>query len=534
MTVESTTEVQHAALAGHVATLRRRMWVVLLVLVLLPLLALVHSLRQETLYQAEAEVLVSRQNLAAALTGTADPLATQPPDRLLQTQASIARVPEVARRVLAESGAADQSPQVFLASSSVTPRINADLLTFRVVDHDPARAQQLATEYARQFTFYRRELDTEALERARTEVAAQLRELETGGERGTELYGRLAESEQQLRMLEVLQTSNASVVRSADAAARVQPRPLRNAALAFLLALMLGVGLAFVWEALDTRLRRGDEIARELKLPLLARIPTPPRKLRTNDRLVMLAEPASIHAEAFRFLRTNLEFAALDQDVRVLMVASAVEGEGKSTTVANLAVALARAGKRVVLVDLDLRRPSLHRFFELGSSPGLTNVALGHAALQDALVPVALGPIEPPSARRRRGNGHGSPEGVLFVLGSGPLPPDPGEFISTNAVPRILDSLKSEMDLVLVDSPPLLRVGDGLVLSSMVDALLVVARLGVVRRGVAREVRRLLAGVPAQPLGCVIAGQPSEEGYGYGYGYGDVAERELERAKESV
>jgi polysaccharide biosynthesis transport protein len=521
----ASTEHEQATLGTYLATLRRRKWVVLQALVLVPLSALLFSLSQEKLYEAQSEVLISRQNLAAALTGTTDPLATQQADRLLQTQASLARTPEVAGRVLEEVPAPEHDVQSFFDATSVTARTNADLLVFRVEDPDPARAQDLATAYARQFTLYRRELDTGALEQARGEVAAQLRELERAGERRGDLYGQLADKEQQLRMLEVLQTSNASVVREGEAAEQIQPRPLRNVVLGLMLGLLLGVGLAFLWEALDTRLRRADDISRELHLPLLARLPVPPRKLRSNDRLVMLAEPTGVQAEAFRVLRTNLEFASLDQDVRTLMVTSGVEGEGKSTTAANLAVALARAGKRVTLVDLDLRRPFLHRFFDLEGRPGLTNVALGRATLAEALTPVAFADGERPADGGAQ-NGHGPSTGVLFVLGTGPLPPDPGEFIGSAAVARILKSLGDGADVVVIDSPPLLRVGDGLSLSKRVDAVVIVARLGVVRRDLAREVRRVLQSVPAQKLGFVITGQGAESGYGYGYGYGYEQQRE--------
>src|SRR5207248_5402412 len=132
-------------------------------------------------------------------------------------------------------------------------------------------------------------------------------------------------------------------------------------------------------------------------------------------------------AEAFRVLRTNLDFVNLERNARSIIITSAVEAEGKSTTVSNLAVAVARTGRRVLLVDLDLRRPTIDQFFRLGTGPGLTNVVLGDAALEDAIVRVAVPESE--LVTRVSGNGHSPVGGFLDVLASGPVPPNAGEFV---------------------------------------------------------------------------------------------------------
>ena len=515
-------------LASYLRVLQRRSWVVLLAALITPATALLLSFQQQAKYEASAEVLLSRQDLASALTGTGDLTRFANEERDAATQAALAQVPEVARRTLRSAGASDMTAQDLLDASSVGTKSNADILVFRVTDSTRDRAQQLATAYAEQFVAYRAELDTAALKRARREVRRKLEALNRSGGRGGKLYDSLQEKEQQLATIETLQTARAYVVRRPDRAEQIAPRPIRNGALGLVLGLLLGGGLAFLAEALDTRVRSTDELRERLGMPLLARLPAPPRKLQKENRLVMLAQPSGIHAEAFRMLRTNLDFASLDRDVKTILVTSAIEQEGKSTTAANLAIALARAGKRVVLADLDLRRPFAHRYFDVPQTPGLTGVVLGAVGLDEALTPIVLS--ERPGASNQ-------PSGSLEVLPTGPVPPDPGELIATRRVGDLLEELRWRADVVLVDSPPLLRVGDTMALSTRVDGILVVSRLSLVRRGMLAELRRALDTAPAVKLGFVVTDAELEEGvYGYAYGYGhDEAHRaRAERAPDAT
>jgi succinoglycan biosynthesis transport protein ExoP len=514
-----------ATLRDYVRVVRRRKWIILQALLLVPIAAVLFSLRQDAVYEASADVLLSRQNLAATLNGLQDPTVYQQADRIAQTQAELAGSPTVAQRTLAQLGLADRTTAELLASVTVEPKQNADMLEIRVQDRDPDLAARIANEYARQYTLYRLELDTAPIDRALDGVREQIDVLEARGENSSDLYGSLVDREQELQTIRALQTRNTEVVRGASAGAQVQPRPLRNAFLGLALGLVLGIGLAFLWEALDTRVRTAEEVAERLGTSLLARLPEPPRRLRTDDRLVMLAEPGGVQAESFRMLRTNLEFANLERGARAIMVTSAVQGEGKSTTVANLAVALARAGKRVVLVDLDLRRPYLHRFFDLYGRPGLTDVALGHASLHEALTPIAMtNPAYKHTAAalengKENGNGSGRVDGLLELLTSGPTPPDAGEFVGSRALGDILIRLRARADVVLVDAPPLLHVGDAMTLSARIDAVVVVTRLKIVRRAMLNELHRVVASSPAPTLGFVLTGAELEEGYGqYGYG----------------
>jgi Mrp family chromosome partitioning ATPase/capsular polysaccharide biosynthesis protein len=511
---------EHSTLRDYLQVLRRRKWIVLTAVVVVPVAAYLFSAQQQSKYRATAEVLLSRQNLSQSLNGVQDPSLSIQPDRLAQTQADLAQVPPVIERTLRAAQATGITPAEFAADSSVSAKTDADLLTFNFTHHDPALAARLATEYARQYIAYRTQLDTQALSKARTQVQDRIAQLELGGDTKSALYASLVERDQQLQTMQALQTANASLVREAQGASKVQPRPTRNAILGLFLGLVLGVGLAFLREALDTKVRTSDEVARKLDLPILARIPAPPRQFRTANKLAMLADPEGVHAEPFRVLRTNVEFANLEVKAKTMMVTSAVEEEGKSTTAANLAVAFARSGKRTILVDLDLRRPFLNKFFPLGRRPGLTDVALRHVSVEEALAPYPL--TDGPSwslKNRMSGNGTVTIAGRLEVIGTGPLPPNPGEFLGSHVVDEILAELAERADLVLIDAAPLLSVGDALALSARVEALLLVARIDRMRRPIVRELQRTLEASPARPLGVIVTAADSDETYGYGYSY---------------
>ena len=507
-------------LQDYVRVVGRHKWLLFITALAVPLAAVVFALQQDKLYSASADVLLTRQNLAASLTGIADTEDRGDPDRLVQTQASLASVPTVAERVLNAVGTDDRTARELLAQSSVRAEPQTDLLVIQVTDRDPRLAVRLATEYARQFTIYRKELDTARLDRALTSVQAQIRELERSRRENPALYADLVSRETQLRTLKALQSGNALVVRQADQARQVAPKPVRNGVLGLGLGLILGIILVFLRHALDTRVTSPDEVGRLLGLPLLARIPRPRARRGERDAIAMLGEPHGPQAESFRVLRTNVDFLNLERGARVFMVTSALEGEGKSTTVANLAVGLARAGRLVAAVDLDLRRPSLHQLFGLSGRPGVTDVVAGRADLDDALVdvPIADAHEKFEGAGNGNGNGNGSVAGVLRVLPAGRVPREPADLIESQPLAALLQDVQERAEFVLIDTPAMLSVSDGMAISGNVDAVLVVARADTARTEPLDELRRVLDRCPAAALGYVLTAAEAPDSYGAPYG----------------
>jgi tyrosine-protein kinase len=530
----TTTAYTPEGLRRYLDILRKHLPIAIAATIILPLAAFLFSVLQEPAYQATAEVLLSGENIPANLTGvpstTGDPLT----ERYVQTQAGLARAPEVAERTLEAADRHDLSIDALLATSSVVAKTNSDFLEFGVVSNDPAAATRLATEYARQFTRYRLELDTTPTRRAREQLQRRIRQLRRNGEADTALFSNLLSKEQELATFEALQTSKTYLVREARGAIQVGPRTRRNTLLGLNLGLLLAFALVAIAHALDTRVWTVRELEAKLDLPLLSRVS--PSTAGVNGSLVMRTAPSNAEAEAYRLLRANLDFVNRSRDARVIMMTSANEGEPKSTIVANLAITYAREGKRVILVDLDLRRPALARLLDIPENPGVVEAVLHGKDLSDVLNSVRG--VDEGMARLGVIPAGGRPEDFLADTQGGDVAVRPrrtarrkparateaalrplqtmamGEVVASSQLRLFLNGLREQADMVLVDGPPLLGTSDAITLGSVVDAIVLVTEVGRLEQETVDNVTRALSMCPAPTLGWVVTGTSAVAEYG--------------------
>lgn len=279
----------------------------------------------------------------------------------------------------------------------------------------------------------------------------------------------------------------------------VRPRTGLNLAVAAVLGLLLGLGLAFVRDLLDNSIKSGEELEAVAGAPVMAGVSID-RGLAKHPLLTDV-KGYSPRSEAFRMLRTNLQYLDLDDPPRSLVITSAVAGEGKTSTATNLAIALAQAGRRVIILDGDLRRPRVARMLGLESSVGITTVLVGRTKLEDSI-------------QRHAASG-------VHFLASGPTPPNPTEILQSHATQQLLARLKDAYDAVIIDAPPLLPVADAAILGTITDGSILVTRYGKTHRDELRAAAQRLQKVGGRLFGVVLNMVPRRASEGYYYYYYD-------------
>ena len=331
-------------------------------------------------------------------------------------------------------------------------------------------------------------------------IQAEISSLADDDPRRDSLLGQLSTfnlTVDQLRVDAALRTGGATVIRAAELPTDpIEPTPARTAFLAGIVGGMIGLAAVFLVDYFDDKIRSEHDLEALTDRPVLAEIPVDPP---TDDRPVAISEPGHVSVEAYRGLRTNIQFLGLDRDLSVIQITSSIAGEGKTTTSANLAVVLAQAGHHVALVDADLRRPRLHTVFSIPQTPGLTELMIG----ADARAVVRHVQIDD--------------QHQISVYPSGNAPFNPSEIISGNRMRHLLNEMGGHYDYVIVDSAPVLPVSDSVALAGSVDGVIVVAQAGRVSDSDVAEAIERLERVSAPLLGVALnrAARHSRTDYSY-------------------
>ncbi len=507
-------------LLDYLQVVRRRKGLIILVMALAVIASLVVSNLQTPVYAGTAELLLQSRSNEFLF----DPTGGQrgDPTRANQTQIRLIESPPVQAAVREKLGSA---PPV-----SASPLGGTDVIEVKAESIDPELAAAIANAYVTAYIAFRRKQAVDDILAASEQIQSKISDLQkpinelrdriasiplcTGTNPPPNCSQRIplendfdaltdaqAVFKQKLDQLQVdgsLRSGGAQLVTlAATPTVPVSPKPMRSAATALAMGLLLGVALAFLGDYLDDSVKDKEDFERVVPdLPVIGMIPAVNEWKDKNDAVVISATaPKSAAAEAYRTLRTGVQFLGLERPMGIVQVTSANAQEGKTTTIANLAVALASAGERVVVVCCDLRRPRIHDFFGLTNEIGFTSVLLGKVPLSGALQ-------EAPNQPR------------VYVLASGPLPPNPSELLSSRRTVEVLTSLRAEADFVLLDAPPVLPVTDALVLSGRVDATLLVCVAGATARKEVARAAELLRQVDAPLVGAVLNGVSERGAYG--------------------
>nr|WP_241724095.1 polysaccharide biosynthesis tyrosine autokinase [Dietzia sp. E1] len=375
----------------------------------------------------------------------------------VQSYAALVKSTEIAEQVVDAAGVGLSAEEV-AQRASATVDARTVLLSVSVVDQDPSRALAIADGFG--------EVMPEAINR-----------LETPDGGGPAL-------------------AKLTVVNPPSLPTEpVAPKTAQNAMLGLLIGLFAGIAVALIRNALDRRIKSKEQLEKLAEQPVVGSIPFRKAEDREADaeHVVPFRDGHSPAAEAFRRLRTNLQFLNVDNPPKVLVITSSVAVEGKSETALNLSLAVAEAGNRVLLVEADLRRPRVVNYLSMPDKVGLTNILSGQATFEDVV-----------SETRHEG---------VDLLACGPLPPNPSELLASDTARRLIDELRSKYDYVLLDSPPLLPVTDGALLTRITDGALLVVRSNRTTTDQVSQAIDNLRKADAELLGMVmVANKPIKKG----------------------
>ncbi len=488
---DSITSPPPVDLQTYLRVLWRRKWLFLAVVILVPVAAYLYSARGAKVYQASVLMEIQPPSDASVLTQSGV-VATDQSGGLLNNQSV-----SIAARLIQTSGVAlaaarhlslpPSQADSLLGDITVTPDTTTGFITVTASAPSGQNAADIANAFGAAVNSVQAKQAVAHVNDAISGLVSQLGALPANARtERNQLTGQL----QRLRALRAAQSGNAQIIEPASApGAPSSPRPVRSTLLGLLIAVLLGLGLVALAERLDRRVRQPEDFEELTGLPVLSSVPRSAFNGGSQPPIV---------AEAFRSLRASLDFFNVDREVHSIVVAGGRKGDGKTLVSLGLARACALAGRDVILLDGDLRRPMIASRLSLSAAAGLAGVLTGRAELADELQDVPV--------RGREGS-------RLRVLAAGKSPANPSELLGSERMTRLLEELEPMCDLVIIDTSPLLAVSDALPLLDRTSGTLLVVRLGVTQRRDLRHLRKLLDAAEGTALGTVVTGASERGAY---------------------
>ncbi len=461
--------------------------------VVIPVATYVYVSSKPKVYAASTLLQVQALAVDTSLFGTEQPA---PQAQTLLSAARLVTTTAVAQTAAQELGEPRATGRALLGGVTATADVQADFITIAARAATARRAAAVANAFAEAVVKTRTNQAVGRLNATIGKVEEQLDRIT--GDTATARDGRkqLSEQLQRLRALRAAQGNNARIVEPAIASATpVAPRVTRTVVLAGIVALLLAFGAVVLAQGADRKIRDPSELEELSGRPLLSAVPRSAFGDEPNDGAA---------EEAFQTLRASLTYFNVDREISSVLITSPAQGDGKTTVATNLARAMARAGKDVILVDADLRRPQVAWRFHVPGAAGLGGVLVGETGLQQAFVE--------PEADTLAGR--------LRVLPAGPPPPNPSELLASQRMTRLVEKLADLCDLVIIDSTPLLTVSDSLPLVEVVSGTVLVARINETSKDAVKRLQSVIANAGGTLLGTVATGAAATALYGgYGYGY---------------